>query len=189
MAEGRYFFALWPDERVRRRMAKVAQAAGAKGRVHHPEDIHLTLVFLGQVADQRQRCISEVADGIRGKAFEMRIDRTGYWPRPRIIWAGPSETPEPLSQLVFDLQNGLAGCGFEPERRRYKPHVTLYRKAARSAAGAVDPPIAWPVSEFVLAVSGGGAPDGPRYRVVRRWPLAAAGADFEDGGAGPHPTP
>lgn len=171
MADGRYFFALWPDAKVRSRMAAVAKQAAAKGRMHHPEDIHLTLVFLGQVADERQRCIYEVADGISGKGFELRIDRTGYWPRPRILWAGPAETPESLSQLVFDLKNGLADCGFEPEQRRYKPHVTLYRKALRAVAGEIDTPITWPVSEFVLAVSGGGAPGMPRYRVLRRWSL------------------
>ena len=177
MAEGRYFFALWPDESVRRRLAALAKQADARGRMHHPEDIHLTLVFLGQVADERLRCVYDVADATAGSAFEMRIDRTGYWPRPRILWAGPSETPEPLSQLVFDLQNGLAGCGFEPERRRYKPHITLFRKAERHEAGAIDPPVAWPAGEFVLAVSGGGEPGAPRYRVVRRWPLSPAASE------------
>ena len=177
MAEGRYFFALWPDESVRRRLAALAKQADARGRMHHPEDLHMTLVFLGQVADERLRCVYDVADTIRGTAFGLAIDGTGYWPRPRILWAGPSTTPEALSQLVFDLQNALAGCGFEPERRRYKPHITLLRKALHGEAGTIDPPVVWTANGFVLAVSGGGEPGAPRYRVVRRWPLSPAASE------------
>jgi 2'-5' RNA ligase len=104
----------------------------------------------------------------------MKIDGLGYWYRPRILWAGPRETPEPLSQLVFDLQNGLQACGFEPERRRFKPHVTLYRKAGRTHPRVIEPAIEWSVSEFVLAVSGGGARGAPKYRVLKRWSLGAS---------------
>lgn len=173
MAEGRHFFALWPDEGVREKLAQVARRAAARGRLHHPEDHHITLVFLGQVADGQLRCIEQTADAICGHPFTLHIDRIGYWHRPRILWAGPSQTPEPLSQLVFDLQNGLKACGFEPERRRYKPHVTLYRKVAGAKAGVIEPAIEWPVGGFVLAVSGGGAPGEPRYRVLKRWLLVA----------------
>jgi RNA 2',3'-cyclic 3'-phosphodiesterase len=183
MADGRYFFALWPDEAVRSRLLSVAKQAAAKGRLHHPEDIHLTLVFLGQVAAERQPCLQQVADSISGKAFELSIDHTGYWPRPKILWAGPAETPEPLSQLVSDLKHGLATCGFEPEQRRYQPHVTLYRKAMRVEVGEIDQPVPWRVSEFVLAVSSGGAPGEPRYRILRRWSLGGSDADSEVGAA------
>jgi RNA 2',3'-cyclic 3'-phosphodiesterase len=104
--------------------------------------------------------------------LDSGLRRNDEWSRPRILWAGPRQTPEPLSQLVFDLQNGLKACGFEPEKRRYQPHVTLYRKAPPAKAKAIEPAIEWPVSEFVLATSGGGAPGEPRYRVLQRWSLA-----------------
>lgn len=171
MSEGRYFFALWPDQAVQERLALEARQVAAHGRLHHSEDLHMTLVFLGPVADARLDCVEQVADRIRPRPFSLHIGGIGYWQRPRILWAGPLETPEPLSQLVFDLQNGLKACGFEPERRHFKPHVTLYRKAAITGPGVIDPAIEWPVGEFVLAVSGGGAPGAPRYRVLRRWPL------------------
>ncbi len=171
MAEGRHFFALWPDQAVSESIAREAARSSTRGRAHHPMDLHITLVFLGQISDAQRRCIEATADTIHGEPFTLRIDGIGYWRRPRILWAGPRETPEPLSQLVFDLQNGLQGCGFEPERRRYKPHVTLYRKAAQSDPRAIEPAIEWPVRQFVLATSGGGAPGEPRYRVLKRWPL------------------
>jgi 2'-5' RNA ligase len=173
MAEGRYFFALWPHKEVRERLAKAARQAVAMGRLHHPEDHHMTLVFLGQVADAQLRCIEQTADAIRSQPFSLCINGIAYWHRPRILWAGPAQTPEPLSQLVFDLQNGLKACGFEPERRTYKPHVTLYRKVAAAEPMEIEPAIEWPVREFVLAVSSGGAPGEPRYRVLKRWPLVS----------------
>lgn len=172
--EGRYFFALWPDARVRARLLAAAKLAVVKGRLHHPEDLHMTLVFLGQVAGSQHRCIDEVAEGIRGKPFNLNIDHTGYWPRPKILWAAPAVTPEPLSQLVSDLRIGLTGCGFEPEQRSYRPHVTLYRKAVEADADGMDPTIEWAVTDFVLAVSAGGPPGSPRYRIVRRWPLISS---------------
>lgn len=171
MSDGRYFFGLWPDEVVRERLAAVNRRMMSKGRPHHSVDLHMTLVFLGPVADSQQRCIADAADAIVGTPFTLHLDRTGYWPRPRILWAGPEKTPEPLSQLVFDLKNNLTTCGFEPERRKYKPHVTLHRKAIRSERYVITPAIEWRVEEFVLAVSGGGQKGTPRYRVLQRWPL------------------
>jgi RNA 2',3'-cyclic 3'-phosphodiesterase len=171
MADGRHFFALWPEESVREGLMAAARRTDRRGSVQHPADLHMTLVFLGLISDGQLRGIEAVADAIRGKAFTLQIDGLGYWSRPRILWAGPRQTPEPLSQLVFDLQNGLKACGFEPEKRPYQPHVTLYRKAMHAQAMVIEPAIEWPVSEFVLATSGGGAPGEPRYRVLQRWPL------------------
>ncbi len=172
MADGRHFLALWPDERVRERLAAEARRAADRGRRHHPLDLHLTLVFLGGISEAQLRCVEAAAAAVRGRGFTLWIDGIGYWHRPRILWAGPSQMPEALSQLVFDLQNGLKACGFEPERRRYQPHVTLFRKAAGGEPQVIEPAIEWPVSEFVLATSGGGAPGAPRYRVLDRWGLS-----------------
>ncbi|MCU7915367.1 MAG: RNA 2',3'-cyclic phosphodiesterase [Candidatus Thiodiazotropha sp. (ex Gloverina cf. vestifex)] len=175
MSDGRYFFALWPDDEVRLQISAMSRRMTSKGRAHHPSDLHMTLVFLGQITDSQLRCINDAADGIRSRPFTLHLDRIDYWLRPRILWAGPEQTPEPLSQLVFDLKNSLIPCGFEPERRKYKPHVTLHRKAESIGPGGIAPSIEWPATDFVLAVSGGGAEGSPRYRVLRRWPLDTAG--------------
>ncbi len=172
MAEGRHFLALWPDRAVRERLAGEASQSAARGRLHHPVDLHMTLVFLGAISDAQLHCVESVAEAVRVRSFTLHIDGIGYWQRPRILWAGPVQTPEPLSQLVFDLQNGLKACGFEPEQRRYQPHITLYRKVSRGEPRVIEPVIEWPVQEFVLATSGGGAPGEPRYRVLRRWALS-----------------
>ena len=172
MTKGRFFFALWPGLEARTRLAAATRQHDHGGRPNHPLDLHMTLVYLGQVADSQMRCIEAVADEIKCDPFTLQIDGLGYWHRPRILWAGPRQTPEVLSQLVLDLQQGLQGCGFEPERRRYTPHVTFYRKSVGVDPQAIEPAITWPVREFVLAVSGLNKPGEPRYHILQRWPLA-----------------
>jgi 2'-5' RNA ligase len=168
----RLFFALWPERKVRDRLARLARQYQPRGgRLHHSDDLHITLVFLGQVSDTQRPCIQQLADHIDASAFTLRIDTIGHWPRPGILWCGPAEQPEALRYLVKALQKGLLECGFEPERRRYKPHITLHRKVRHAETGVIDSPIEWQAGEFVLATSGGGAPDQSRYRILQRWSL------------------
>lgn len=162
---------MWPDPAVRGGLEEITrQLPPHKGRLGHPLDWHTTLVFLGPVADESMPCIEGVAAGIRSDAFRMRIDQVGYWRRPRILWCGPSGTPETLLRLVADLQQGLRGCGFRPETRPYAPHITLARKARPVEHLVLQDPVHWEVREFVLAGSHGGAKP-PRYQVLKRWRL------------------
>jgi 2'-5' RNA ligase len=172
MSALRYFFALWPDQAVRDRLNALALASRpGEGRRHSADDLHITLVFIGQIAPSQKHCMEDVANSVRGRAFELSIDHTGYWSRPRIFWASPGESPQALSQLVADLNHALMGCGYEPQRRSYKPHVTLYRKARQVVPSQLAEPIIWSVNEFVLACSANQGLSGGRYQVLRRWAL------------------
>ena len=143
---------------------------GFRGKPTHVEDLHITLVFLGAVEQERRPCLERVVGQVRGKPFELSIDQVGYWSRPHILWCGPSEPPETLKRLVRDLQKSLGDCGFEPEHRPYAAHVTLARKVRPQRFRDLERPLRWPVAEFVLVASRlGGEP--PRYRVLKRWPL------------------
>ena len=169
----RLFFALWPDEKTRRELAALQTLLPqGQGRWVHGADLHLTLQFLGQVAPDRQACISRAAADVEGQAFELCITHLDFWSRPRVAWAGPDQVPEALSRLVADLGGHLESCGFPRESRTYRPHVTLVRKAPPSGVIALEKPITWPVEDFVLVESRpGGEP--PWYRVVECWPLDA----------------
>jgi len=167
----RLFFALWPDQSLRSRLNRlVRELPEHAGQHHHPDDLHMTLVFLGAVAPEQQACIERIGDEIQLDPFTLYLDQVDYWSRPRILCLGVSDPPSLLTSLLQSLQSELMGCGFEPEKRPYKPHVTLSRKAKQKYAFSLDSPIEWPVSEFVLAgSSAGGKP--PRYQVLKRWPL------------------
>jgi 2'-5' RNA ligase len=171
MAAERLFFALWPPASVRDALAAEVRALpGGAGRVHHPDDLHLTLLFVGGVADDVRPCVEAIGDGVVAGPFQLRLDEAGYWSRPRIRWCRPSTVPADLLDLVGQLQAAMRDCGLEPEARPYRPHVTLARKAAPLRAQPLSTPVVWDVDSFVLAASGSETP--PRYRALRRWALA-----------------
>jgi 2'-5' RNA ligase len=171
-AQRRLFFALWPDDAVRERLrAALAAMPPRGGRPVHVEDLHLTLVFLGRVDPDRQACAERVAAAVHAEQFVLRIDRQGYWPAPRVAWCAPGEVPDALRGLVRRLTRALEACGFAPERRPYRPHVTLFRHSRAVPTGPLTEPFDWPCRAFVL-VESARAGDGPRYRVLGGWPLA-----------------
>ena len=167
----RLFFALWPGAEQRAALAQVqGDLVRRDARKTHPDDLHITLVFLGDVAPEGRACAEAAGERVGGRAFELALDRIGCYPRARVLWCGPSAPPSALLELVGALERELRGCGFSPERRPYAPHTTLARKARPLAARPLVAPISWLVAEFVLVIAGDGPP--PRYRVLRRWPLA-----------------
>jgi 2'-5' RNA ligase len=170
----RLFFALWPGEDQRGSLARVQRGlAVSKGRPVHPQDIHVTLVFLGQVPPERRGCVERAAGQAAAQApagpFELVLDRIGCFPRARVLWCGADLCPPPLAALVASLTKELETCGFSPERRPYRPHATLVRKAAPLRSRPLEPPVRWPVEGFVLVASRDRGP--PRYEVLSRWGL------------------
>jgi 2'-5' RNA ligase len=180
MAAERLFFALWPPASVVSALVAERQRwPGQAGRPTHPEDLHATVVFLGAVETDQRACAEEVAGRLSAPPFSLTLDRVGYWPGPRIRWAGQECVPDALLALVHQLNAALTGCGHRPERRPYRLHITLARKAAPLSAATLPRPIHWSVTELVLAASRAG--QRPAYRVLRRWPLTAPPAISQDG--------
>ncbi|MEA3278539.1 MAG: RNA 2',3'-cyclic phosphodiesterase [Pseudomonadota bacterium] len=168
----RLFFAIWPGDEQRSALARIQRELPDRhGRKTHPEDLHITLVFLGDVGADQRGCAEAAADQAHGVPFELTFDSIGCFPRARVLWCGASILPDPLLKLARGLNRHLLGCGFPPERRPYAPHVTLARKARPIEAKSLTQPIQWPVSEFVLVVAREGP--APRYQVLRRWRLAS----------------
>lgn len=167
----RLFFALWPPQAVRQ--ALLAQVQGRlppdHGRRVHPADLHATLVFLGAVSAPRMPCIMEAAEGLDCGGFDLELDYLGYWKRPRVIWAGARRTPAVLTDRVRALQAHLQGCGFEPEPRPFRLHVTLARKARPIEEVGLESPVIWPVAGFALVESVSLPGQANRYEVLKTW--------------------
>ena len=166
----RLFFALWPGGELREALTpllKLHRECG--GRAHPPTNLHITLNFLGMVDGETRDCLEQAAGEVISPSFGLTLDRFGYWPRPRVMWLGCSETPGPLLELVGALNSVVERCGLEPERRPYHAHLTLLRKA-RQAPTVPAPVLAWQVHDFVL-VESASTPGGVEYRVLRRWAL------------------
>jgi RNA 2',3'-cyclic 3'-phosphodiesterase len=173
----RLFFALWPPAELNRELYQLAGNAlqGGAGRRVLPENIHLTLAFLGSVDASFRECADQAAAAIRAESFTLMLEQMGYWSKSGILWVGPNQTPPPLLQLVQELNAGLAGCGYEAEQRPYAAHLTLARKARlRREAHAMESR-AWEIDRFHLVQSHTHA-DGARYEILRSWPLNSPAA-------------
>ena len=94
-----------------------------------PDNLHLTLRFIGEVDGGLFRDIGQALSEVKVEAFEMRlkgVGRFGQGKRVRQLWAGV-EAGEALDQLRRRVEAALTGIGIEPERRKFHPHVTLAR--------------------------------------------------------------
>lgn len=173
-ASRRLFFALCPDEALRDALVEGTRPVVRRigGRPMAAENLHITLVFLGNVNGAQQACAEAVGDSVRAAPFELVLDRYGYFPRPQVFWLGPCAQPPMLLGLVKDLTAGLVACGYRPEARPYHAHLTLARKVRPPAAEFTAPGLTWAAAEFCL-VESLSTPAGVRYPILRRWALRA----------------
>lgn len=171
----RLFFALWPDEATQRSFDRAGQLMhrDCGGKRTRPENIHLTLAFLGDVPGARVDALRAIAQTLSIPAFDLIFDRLGWWRRNQIAWSAPSQAPRSIFELVNGLQRGLAAQGFRTEGRAYQPHITLLRHAHCKESQFNAEPISWPAREFVL-VSSVLSEKGAAYEIIGRWGLLAA---------------
>jgi 2'-5' RNA ligase len=168
----RVFFALWPDEEVRRRLDRIAGQVHALrgGRRTRAETLHLTLVFLGDVARERLPELRECAGGVDGDGFEITFDRLDCWHRNRIAHLAATRLPAQLIHLVGRLEGGLRQLGFRFDARPYKAHITLVRHADCGKENPATEPLLWTAQDFVL-VESCLRPEGASYTELGRYPL------------------
>lgn len=167
----RYFFALWPDSEIRNKLEAVSKRLPDRcGRKVTVGNLHITLVFLGNVEQSVMERIRLETDGVRGGEFTLILDRHGWWKRPQVIWLGTDTVPGSLEDLASRLNAVAAGHGLRVETRPYAPHLTLVRKAKRPLRGFAYTPIYWEIRDFCLVQSVTHAA-GAEYRVVQNWPL------------------
>ncbi len=169
----RIFFALWPDEKVRQKMADLFPGFALdprRCRFLTPGNLHLTLHFIGNVSFEELKCLRHRATGIEAKSFVIEIDCQGYFKKPKLLWLGCSQVPQALPRLQLRLGEQLLPCGFMPERRPFHPHVSIARKLTAAAKRVEFEPIRWVIDRFVL-VESKSIPGGVQYQVIDEYPL------------------
>lgn len=100
-----------------------------------PEKLHVTLKFLGNVEQARVREISSLVEDLAKKysPFKTNLSEFGGFPRlknPRVLYVGLSQN-EQLSTFHRELDQGLSKIGFEKEKRKFIPHITIARVKKR----------------------------------------------------------
>lgn len=165
----RVFFALWPDDPLRERLATIARGGWADGRPVPDGHLHLTLAFAGTVAAAVVAELQRRADRLDAPPVRLTLDQLGYFPRPRVTWIGPSIIPDGLGTLADAVAGICRSAGVDLESRPFRPHLTLRRFVTRFEPVAVEP-LDWFADAFLLVESGRGGNPG-EYRVLRRWSL------------------
>jgi len=169
----RLFFALWPDESTRGRLAAfLERLPRGEGRDMRAENLHLTLAFLGDCEEGLLTCLDEVGAALTGAPFELIFDRLGHFRRARVLWLGVSQPPQELLALQEGLVGLLAGrCGLPRNEHPFTPHLTLRRNAAHPLPWPEGMrPVSWWVEGFALVESLQG-PSGVCYQPIRAWSL------------------
>jgi 2'-5' RNA ligase len=169
----RLFFALWPSEEVRVQLGRWSRELHSLCGGHRmaPQNLHLTLAFLGEVEAARVADVGRAADEVAVRRDSLALDWPGYWRHNRIVWAGTSSVPAGIGKLAQSLREALARheIGFDP--KPFATHVTLLRNAREPKAMPVLEPIRWNVEGFVLACSQR-QERGSRYEVLGSWSAA-----------------
>jgi len=148
------------------------QGLGLGGRPVATRNLHLTLVFLGNLPAERLDELQGFAGQVHAEGFELCLDHLQVG-RHGLASLSPTRTPEALRQLVDALQVPLRTAGYELDEREFWPHLTLARQCRRRPASDAMPTFAWRAERFVLFQSTHDE-QGACYRPLFHWPLSRA---------------
>lgn len=106
-----------------------------------PSNLHLTLKFLGNITEEQiegaKKCLKEAGQGVN--SFTLKTTETGCFPNlnyPKVLWLGFSDPDGQLHKLVENIELQLQKIGFQPESRKFTPHLTIGR--IKSSKGKKD---------------------------------------------------
>lgn len=105
----------------------------------HPEELHLTLRFIGEVDEQSCSAIKTALSVVEFAAFPLTLCGVGHFPpgrHPRVLWVGMNPC-EGLLQLQQKIELALIEAGITDDERRFSPHITIAR-LKETAPAAVD---------------------------------------------------
>ncbi|MFB9325951.1 RNA 2',3'-cyclic phosphodiesterase [Paenibacillus aurantiacus] len=160
----------------------------------HPEDLHITLQFLGNTETDRleqiTRKLSAAAADHEGPSLALTAGSLGTFGRPAspaILWAGiGGDGAEPLHEIQRRVADAMRSIGFVPDNRPFHPHLTVAREyrgetpmqpdtlgAYGKPADPLGRPFAWEAADIVLYRSR--LNHKPMYEPLARFPLGQAG--------------
>ena len=183
----RTFIAVEPPDKLRKEIGQLSAALGEKllrdVRWVNPENMHLTLRFLGEIDPGRlvelEKVVGKAAHAV--PHFGLEVDTIGYFGperSPRVIWLGLKECRD-LGNLAAGVEKGLIFANFGRADKPFKAHLTLARlkeplsrppdwEKIRAELPSDWP--AWPVRELRI-IESTLTPSGPEYKTLAHCPL------------------
>ena len=129
----RLFIAIWPDEGFRAALLEMQQSMqrqGVRGNYTRPENLHLTLAFLGECGDPDP--VMDAVETVPFLPFSIRLEGVGAF--DQLYWAGLAEC-QALSLYVSRLRRTLAQGGIPFDRKSFRAHITLVRQTTLDRQG------------------------------------------------------
>jgi 2'-5' RNA ligase len=163
----RLFFALWPDADVATQLERVAAQLNvtSPGRLVHPKNYHVTLAFIGEVAESKLPVLRTIGESLRAPCCSITFDSLEFWPQSRVVVAVAPEIPPGLLSLWSQLHEATG-----LPQARLRAHVTLARKMAQAPVLQAMSTVFWLATSFSLVRSETGGAESA-YTVLDTWPL------------------
>jgi RNA 2',3'-cyclic 3'-phosphodiesterase len=139
----RAFIAIELNDHIRHELSRIQsllKRADADVKWTEPENLHLTIKFLGDTPIDKLPEINSVLEQTANAfhPFDIEIQELGAFPNthaPRIIWAGVTRQADQVTAIASMIESGLEPLGFKKADRAFSTHITLGR--ARSPDGKV----------------------------------------------------
>ena len=183
----RTFIALELDERIRLKIKKIQdhlKNIDADITWVKPENIHLTLKFLGNVPGESIEKISDaicqVAKNI--SSFDLELTNYGYFPKnrsPQVLWINVDEGKDSIKKIAAALASPLEAFCEKVDNKEFSPHITIGRvksnkNISQLLAEFSKPPASLNETQkvrFVTLFKSDLKSSGPEYTVIKRLPL------------------
>jgi len=186
----RVFIAINLDEQIRKALGSLLNELRSKVDIRkgdakwvNPENIHLTLKFLGEIKDEQVVEVCNITKDVasRHKSFELDVESVGHFGvrSARVLWVGTGQDCDNLVQLQEDLEKQLELAGWPKETRKFSAHLTLCR-IRNSKAGFELAQITQEYTDFTLGTMPADSisvyqsqltPEGPIYTTLGNYEL------------------
>lgn len=186
----RVFIAIDIDEQIRKALGRLQDELRGKADIKksdakwvNPQNIHLTLKFLGEIKDEQVAEVCNITRDVAGRheSFDLDVESVGHFggKSAKVLWVGMGQNCDKLLQLQQDLEQQLDSAGWPMENRKFSGHLTLCRiRSARAGDNLAQ--LARQYKDFKLGTMPADSvtvyqsqlkPQGPIYTVLGRYEL------------------
>jgi 2'-5' RNA ligase len=180
----RLFIAFPVSKEIKNKIAKLqkdlkSKVVDEKISWVNPDNIHLTIKFLGEVDPEKVEVIGKImAKSInRVGVFEMNIENGGVFPsknKPRVMWVGCNDPTENISKIKKSMDNALKKLGFKKEKKKFNAHLTIGRiRSMKKISNCVDALLSNEIlfgkmkMQKIQLISSRLSPQGSEYEVIK----------------------
>lgn len=177
----RLFIAVELSEEIKaelRRLQSLVVKTSPSLRLTTPEQMHITLKFLGDTPDETFPQVQELFHTIvdKHRTCSLSLSHTGCFPprgKVRVVWVGVDDPDKVLAQCAASFSEEFASLGYPSEKREFTPHVTLARvkkapenPALREYVGGISPERLTQNVESISLIESVLGPEGAEYHTL-----------------------